>query len=514
MTTTTLGRLASYAGLARDAVRVRFIQSDVAREAIQRHLAQRMGRLRGLPQKLGQMMSFSNAAESDGENLFEPLCDQADPLPWSVVRPIIESAWNRSFDDVAEHVEQHGRAASLGQVHRATLHDGRVVAIKVQYPGIRDALNTDLKMLGWLSKPVGNLKKGFNLTAYRETIKANLDEELDYQLEANRQRELNELMRDDPFTVIPQVVSELSSETVLVSDWEDGDCWNDVLAHWGETAKRKLANGMLQFFLQGLFRHGTMQADWHPGNLRFRQNGSDVQMVMYDLGCTYQPSQDSRLTLGRLIQATQTGDESPLPLMIKLGFNAELLTPLAAKLPALCRVLFEPFCAEHAYDMADWRLNERVSDVLGDDRWNFRIAGSADLVFLMRAFHGLKHYLSHLGTPILWQRPFDSIVAGLSGQWSQLALPHVNTNQVGFDALSRYLKLKVVADGRTKVELTIRASQIDNLEELLDAELKLRIERQGIDLQEIMAGVRRRAYAAGPVFQISEADKQIKVWLE
>jgi len=82
--------------------------------------------------------------------------------------------------------------------------------------------------------------------------------------------------------------------------------------------------------------------------------------------------------LARLIQATIARTEPPWPLFLKLGFNHEYLEPMADKLPALCRTLFEPFCVEYPYDLADWQLGSRMSDLLGDDRWNFRIAGPAD----------------------------------------------------------------------------------------------------------------------------------------
>ena len=102
--------------------------------------------------------------------------------------PVIAEQWNCDPETVFSEIEPHGRAASLGQVHRATLRDGRTVAIKVQYPGIRQAVEADLKMLGWLSKPVGDLRRGFDLTDYRGAIRDSLDEELDYVREAEHQR--------------------------------------------------------------------------------------------------------------------------------------------------------------------------------------------------------------------------------------------------------------------------------------------------------------------------------------
>jgi predicted unusual protein kinase regulating ubiquinone biosynthesis (AarF/ABC1/UbiB family) len=514
MTVKSLTRIARYAGMARDAVQLRMTSDEAVRQRVRQHLSQRMGRLRGLPQKLGQMMSFSAMAEETSANPYETLCEDADPLPLDIIEKQLESAWGFPMRDIVEHIDERGRAASLGQVHRATLRDGRDVAIKVQYPGIRDAIQTDLKMLGWLSVPAGNLKRGFDLSAYRQAILEDLEDELDYRLEAKRQQEFSDWTHNNRFAIVANVVTELSADTVLVSDWEDGESWNEVRSSWDENSKRRLSNGLLSFFLQGLFVEGTMQADWHPGNVRFRRHGDSVQMVMYDLGCVYSPSRDQRLALVRLINATQTGDESPWPLFQKLGFDVELLEPLAGKLPALCRILFEPFCSDRPYDMSDWKLGERVGDVLGDDRWNFRIAGPANMVFLMRAFHGVKYYMEQMGTPVFWKRPFDSIASTLRGEWQQIELPPVQPDVCSFGTLARYLKMRVTENGRTKVELTQRAAGIDYLDSLLDADLKLRIEQQGHCVDDIVAGVRQRGYAAGPVFALEDESKQITVWLE
>jgi hypothetical protein len=238
--------------------------------------------------------------------------------------------------------------------------------------------------------------------------------------------------------------------------------------------------------------------------------------VLYDYGCVWRPADAERLALLRLIRATMSGGESPWPLLVELGFNPEFLEPMAARLPALCRALFEPFTAEYPYDMADWKLGQRVGDILGDDRWNFRIAGPPGLIFLMRAFHGLKYYLQGLAAPIGWQRAIEPILADLSGDMQRLRLPDATTQvpAADFATLARYLKICVREHGRVKVELTSYASGIDHLTDVLDDDLRDRIAAHHIDLPGIVADVRRRGYAPGPVFTLQESGKQIDVWLE
>ncbi len=114
------------------------------------------------------------------------------------------------------------------------------------------------------------------------------------------------------------------------------------------------------------------------------------------------------------------------------------------------------------------------------------------MIFLLRAFHGLAYYLEGLGTPIFWQRALEPCAAALSARVTDLPLPAVNESKCDFGSLARYLKIRVRQNGRTKVELTQYASSIDNLDALLDEDVKQRIQRQGINLAQIVSDVRRR----------------------
>jgi predicted unusual protein kinase regulating ubiquinone biosynthesis (AarF/ABC1/UbiB family) len=513
MSLATAKRLTGYLDLAKSACQLRWTEDEAIQARVRKHLAERMGKLRGLPQKLGQMLSFTDGDE-EAADAFGALQEAAEPLPWAMIEPLLVRAWGRPVGEVLAHVEERGIAASLGQVHRATTRDGVEVAIKVQYPGIRDAVETDLRMLGWLSGPVGNLRRGFDLRAYRGIIRQDLDRELDYRQEAEQQRRFHDWSAREPFLVVPRVVEEWSTDNVLVTAWEDGDDWSTVQSTWPAATRQQLASELVRTFLYGVFLQRLVHADLHPGNLRFRQTSDGPRLVLFDYGCIYQPSREMSLALLRLIRATDRHCEPPLPLFTKLGFRQEYLEPLANKLPAACQVLLEPFIADHQYNLQDWRLSERLGDVLGDDRWNFRFAGPPEMIFLLRAFHGLLYYLRGLDAPVHWRRALAPCLHGLSGEMAALPVPVATRANRDFRSLAQWLKIRVSEAGETKVELTSSASGIDDLNHLLEPELLTRIHERHIELDGIVRDIRRRGYTPGPVFEMDEGARHIAVWLE
>lgn len=506
----SIRRTWNYAQLAKDSVKVRWSHDDKAKQAAQTLVAQRLGRMRGLPQKVGQMMAFSS--DQGKQDAFGVLYESADPLPWSAMRPILQAAWEVDPETLFQAIDPIGKAASLGQVHAATLNGGRKLAIKIQYPGIHDAVMSDLSALGWLAKPFGNLSGGFDLEGYRHTILAGLKNELDYRLEANAQAAFADGPGRNAWVIVPQVDRELSSENVLVSEWIDGDSWQDVQSQWSRDEKSELGRRLLFWFLESLFEHGQVHADLHPGNIRFLRTSDGPKIVLYDFGSVYQMNQIERMTLLRFIQATRDQSEAPLPFLVALGFRHDLLEPLASRLPALSRVLLEPFCVEHPYDTNQWQLSERLNDLLGAERMNFRMAGPPNLIYLLRSFYAMITYLSGLDAKVLWYRAVQSHVTKQRHAIDQLRLPQLPT--ADFTTLARHLKVQVLRDGQLKASVTLAAAVIDRLESFLDDETLQRIQEERIDLAKIVRDVRRSGYVPGSVFELTDPQREVKVWLE
>jgi predicted unusual protein kinase regulating ubiquinone biosynthesis (AarF/ABC1/UbiB family) len=163
-------------------------------------------------------------------------------------------------------------AASIGQVHRAITKDGRAVAVKVQYPGVDEAIEADLANAGLLVQLIGMVFPGVEPEPIVEELKLRLLEELDYVLEASNQRLFADHYRDHPFISVPEVVDELSSRRVLTTELAEGARFDELLT-WSQDEKDLAAETIYRFVFGSLYRFSVFNGDPHPGNYLFNRNG-------------------------------------------------------------------------------------------------------------------------------------------------------------------------------------------------------------------------------------------------
>ncbi|MEV7484032.1 ABC1 kinase family protein [[Kitasatospora] papulosa] len=247
----------------------------VAREVQQRtadQLFKVLGELKGGAMKLGQALSvFESALPEDVAGPYRAaltkLQEAAPPMPTRTVHGVLAERlgeyWRELF---TEFEDQPSAAASIGQVHRAVWHDGRDVAVKVQYPGAGEALLSDLTQLSRFARLLGPLVPGMDIKPLITELRDRVSEELDYELEARAQREHAAEFEDDPDVVIPGVLHQ--SDQVLVTEWIEGIPLSEVIAD-GTAEQRDRAGQLLaRFLFSGPARTGLLHADPHPGNFR------------------------------------------------------------------------------------------------------------------------------------------------------------------------------------------------------------------------------------------------------
>jgi len=279
-----------------------------------------LGELKGGAMKFGQALSVLEAALPDEvaapyRDQLTRLQDSAPPMPTQTVREILARDLGEDWRERLVWLDGGpSAAASIGQVHKGRWHDGREVAVKVQYPGAGDALRSDLRQLARLARTVGSLVPGVEVKPLIAELQARAEDELDYHLEAEAQAAFHEAFRDDPEIVVPAVV-EVGS-TVLVTEWlESTSSLATVIAEGTQEERDHYGGLLVEFLFTGPARTGMLHADPHPGNFRIipAPDGSPGKLGVLDFGAVARlPASGLPEAMGRLIRIAADRDEDQL----------------------------------------------------------------------------------------------------------------------------------------------------------------------------------------------------------
>src|SRR3984893_16736381 len=288
--------------------------------ALVRPLVAQLGQMRGAAMKVGQMISmieFDGLPEDEQEELQRSLAalrDDVPPVPFADLEKLMRREFGgplrRVFSDFDERAFA---AASIGQVHRATTVDGDEVVVKVQYPGVAEAVETDLRNAGLLLPLVKRIAPGLDARALAAEMRERIGEELDYELEAQNQRRIERLMRGHPFVVVPRVHSDLSTRRVLVSEYVEGERF-EAVRRAGEAQRDRYGEIVFRFYFGLLYRDRIALGDPHPGNYLLCPDG---RVCFLDYG------------LLRDVDAARVTDERAIALAVRgrdaAGLKAALL---------------------------------------------------------------------------------------------------------------------------------------------------------------------------------------------
>ena len=293
--------------------RVTGIDAEAVAEQIQQRTAEQLftvlGQLKGGAMKLGQALSVFEAALPEDvagpyRAALTKLQNAAPPMPARTVHQVMAKElgddWRENF---VEFDDSPSAAASIGQVHRAVWADGRVVAVKVQYPGAGDALIADLNQLSRLAALFKILQPGLEVKPLISELRERITEELDYQHEAASQQRFAEAYADDPEILVPEVVA--ATDRVLVTEWVDGTPLSEIIAS-GTREQRDLAGLRLAtLHFSGPARAGLLHADPHPGNFKLLP---DDRLAVLDFGAVARLPEGLPEPIGRITRLALDGE--------------------------------------------------------------------------------------------------------------------------------------------------------------------------------------------------------------
>jgi predicted unusual protein kinase regulating ubiquinone biosynthesis (AarF/ABC1/UbiB family) len=382
---------------------------QAAEQAVAEAAADALGALRGLAMKAGQMASYVDGAvpaehRDTYESAMKQLRDAAPTMTPEAAAGVLDAELEDR--DVFAHFEPEPFAsASIGQVHRATLHDGREVAVKVQFEGIEKAVRSDLGNASVMTMLLGPLGTRFGVGDHLDEVKARLLEELDYRHEASRQQQFAALFVDHPTIRIPTVVEAASTRRVLTTTFAPGHKF-DAVADADEDERRAWAETLWRFVFGSIFEEGLFNADPHPGNYLFEPGGV---VHFLDFGCTRQLPEGRAASIVNLHRLAIAGDQerfadAALELFGMQGDPAAVA--LARQYVIKC---FEPVASQGRYRLTR-DFAGSLLEGMRDGAWQLLKDGDtitplpAEWVFFNRLQLGFYSVLARLDVEVDYQR--------------------------------------------------------------------------------------------------------------
>lgn len=380
-------------------------------------LADELGQLKGSVMKVGQMLSVYGQYFMPPEaiEVLRSLQDDSPPVAWEDLEPVVVERLGRKRLSEIEIDPEPLAAASLGQVHRARRKaDGRELCIKVQYPRLADAIDSDIRTLTNIVRLARLVPKGVELTSIMEEVREMIYREVDYDRELRMTREFSERLAGDERYVVPEVFPEYSTETVLVTSFEGADhVQSDRVKQLPQARRNALGESALNLFFLEFFDWGIVQTDPHFGNYKVRVNddGTD-QLVLIDFGAT---REFAPRFLGSYYNTVAGAFEGDAKKLIDGAIGINLLRRDSPQhvfddFAKVGMLIIEPFRkqpppelstvdGEYKWGESDlfWRVSKAVQDA-AISRW-FRIP-PREIVFLHRRLGGVFVLLSVFNTEL------------------------------------------------------------------------------------------------------------------
>ncbi len=256
-------------------------------------VAKELGEMKGVLMKAGQLISFIfEALPDEAQEALATLQADAAPMAPTLAANVVKGDFGKPPEKLfLDWSDMPVAAASIGQVHRAVTHDGRDVAVKVQYPGVHEAIESDLDAAEVMYAMFSSMMlKGLDAKGLVDELRERMREELDYSIEAGNLAEFESRFQGHPWVRIPKLVPELSSGRVLTTEWIDGMTFDQFRTTESYETKQRAGEVIWRFAQGAIMRHGIFNGDPHPGNYKFHHDGS-VSFLDYGLVKRWSPGE-------------------------------------------------------------------------------------------------------------------------------------------------------------------------------------------------------------------------------
>lgn len=328
-------------------------------------------------------------------------------IEFDLFKELISTQLNQDIENIFQEVDKKSYSASIGQVQKGILLDGSQVAIKVQYPNIKEKIYDQLKLLKLIPTTLPEKKWGVNIDQYKKLINNLVENELDYNLEREKMIFALDRFKSYDFIKVPKVYTHLCTDKLLISEFIQGETCNDII-NWSEFEKKGITKNLLKLMLVMIYQ-GHFQADANHGNFLFIKKTQRIALL--DFGQFEKLPEEFSLALLSLIYHICCDKEIDYgAYFLALGFNESKLSHIEKSLEALAKIIFEPFTFKEDYSLNDWNYKAKIDACLGQDKWWFRSAGGDEFFLVMKAFMGIKNLIDKLEVSLSWQNEFLNFI--------------------------------------------------------------------------------------------------------
>lgn len=370
-----------------------------------------LGQLKGIAMKVGQMMSFVEVAlPDDVRGALAALQTSSPPMPFERVREIVTADLGpRAAPLLAQMDPRPAAAASIGQVHRATLPDGTRVAVKVRYPDIDRAIESDFRPAAIGTQLAGLFVPGADVTGLVREARERFLAECDYEKEADSQARFARIYAGHPLLAVPAVERAYSGARVLTTHWADGVGFDSFLdGDPSQEERDRVGAALFEFYVGTLYRHGLYNCDPHPGNYVFAPG----RLVMLDYGCTraFEPA----FVRGLAALTAALHDDDPAALrraLLAVGLMDEKHAHDLDTVRGLLRAFYGPMLKDEELVIAPGEARN-ARELLESKRELLKLRLPGEFLFLFRIRFGLLSLLGRLGARANWYRMERGFAAG------------------------------------------------------------------------------------------------------
>ena len=421
---------------------------------------------------------------------------------------ILETQYGNDISNIFKNIDDRAFSASIGQVQKGILLGDQPVAIKVQYPKIKEKLHEQLKLLNLIPTSVPEKKWGVDINQYKKMIKELLDHEVDYNYEKKIMLNAEKAFSKYDFIKVPEVHEGLCTESILISEFIDGLHANELDTLTSKDRKN-IAENLVRSLIV-MIKERFFQADSNHGNFLFIKDPAQIALIDYGQFKELTPT-FSKALMGLIYNLSLNKKIDYGAYFVALGFSDKKLIKIQSSLEILAKIVFEPFTKNFPYSLEDWSYKSKIDLCLGEDKWWFRSAGGEEFFLVMKSFMGIKNLIDKLDICVNWQQLFLDLVKDFEDEVKNYKPDPVERLPMPKQFMGEALSIHIKENEQDKVRLKLQLNVLYDFKENIGPDITEKLESKGIDVEKIAQETIRSGAKPGILFELIDGNKEYHV---